>query len=376
MRTGPCNISLLFCLLIFSAAGLQGQGIRKAEDIPAAQLDTIALYISDFPDNTQLSIALVNDSASSFLGFLKEEGRWQIVDNRDSVFEIGSITKVFTSTLLSSMVGDGRVDLNEPVSGAMPFGAGHLAKEGVEVTYLHLANHTSGLPRIPLNLLFKQGSRRLNPYRDYDVSMLRDFFEGQAELTAVPVTRYLYSNLGAALLGYLLELKAGRPYEQLLQELVFTKYGMSSSTTLRSNISSRLVRGRDRNGDVVPNWDFKVFAGAGAVLSNTADLVSFVMANFIDDPDLAFQRKMTFSTGKGSGMALGWHILEPETGMVWHWHNGGTGGYRSQLVMDMQNRKAVIILSNVSASNPNAGNIDQLGFMLQETLEWYDDPDF
>jgi CubicO group peptidase (beta-lactamase class C family) len=148
---------------------------------------------------------------------------------------------------------------------------------------------------------------------------------------------------------------------------------MSSSTTIRSNISSRLVQGRDRKGNMVPNWDFQVFAGAGAVLSNTADLVSFIRANFSDNPDLAFQREQTFSTGKGTGIALGWHILEPETGLVWHWHNGGTGGYRSQLVMDAQSRKAVVILSNVSASNPSAGNIDQLGFMLQETLGWYDD---
>ncbi len=372
MRVKLWIISLVICPLVSFSCRLDGQGIERVEEIPSAQLDTIALYINDFPEHTQLSLALINDSVTTFLGFLKSDGKWSIIDNRDSVFEVGSITKVFTSTLLSSMVKRGKVNLDHPISPVLPFRARHLDKEGVVVTFLHLANHTSGLPRVPRNLMFKRGSNLNNPYRDFDPDMLSNFFENQAELSTIPGTSYLYSNLGAGVLGYLLELKSGRSYEDLLQEYVFTSYRMTSSTTQRKNIESRLVAGRDSEGMIVPNWDFDVFSGAGAVLSSSADLASFVNANFTDDPVLALQRERTFSTGTGSGIALGWHLVERDSGTLWHWHNGGTGGYRSQLVMDVENRKAVVMLSNVSAGNPYSGNIDQLGFKLQETLMLYD----
>ena len=366
-------IFIFFCLLIQFSGQLKGQEvISRKQDIPGAQLDTIALYIQDFPVNTQLSIALINDSTTSFLGFAKFPDGWSVLDNRDSVFEIGSITKVFTSALLAGMVDEGLLSLDDPISGMLPFKAGHVEKEGVPITLKTLANHTSGLPRIPFNLTPLVRENPENPYKDYDHALLREFFENMSELPYVPGSTYQYSNLGAGLLGYLLELRSGKSYEDLLQERIFTVYRMKSSTTRRRNIASRLVKGRNSQGEIVPNWDMNALKSAGAILSSAHDLSLFVKANFQENRVLSLQRKQTLSTGKRSGIALAWQILERDSGETWHWHNGATGGYRSQMVMDVENRKAVIILSNVSGSNRDSNNIDQLGFLLQETLELYE----
>lgn len=369
---------LVFVPLFISVGcqqGLHGQQvIPRREEIPGLQLDAIAAHIDGLPDNTQLSIALINDSIATFLGFLRAGGEWQVTENRDSVFEIGSITKVFTSTLLAALASEGRIDLDEEISAMLPYRAVNLEKDGVPITLKTLANHTSGLPRLPANLMPLISQDPDNPYSASDNRTLQGFFDNHAALSQVPGSRYEYSNLGAAVLGYLMELRTGRSYEDLLQELVFSRYGMTSSTTRRGNIASRLVKGRGLHGEVVRNWDMGAFQGAGAILSTTRDISCFVMANFSEDSVLAIQREKTFRTGKNSGIALGWHFIEQD-GDTWYWHNGATGGYRSQLVMDTGNRKAVAILSNVSGNNPMAGQIDQLGFNLQETMLLYDNTD-
>ena len=366
-------ILILFCILIQIPVQLSCQEhILRKTDIPLAQIDTIASYIEAFPDHTQLSIALMNDSITSFLGFLRSDGEWRVVENRDSVYEIGSITKVFTSTLLVILADKGIVSLDDPMTGILPFKVKQAELGGMEITLRTLANHTSGLPHLPSNLLPLFRKYPDNPYRDYDHVMLREYLENQVELQSVPGYRYQYSNLGVGILGYLLELRSNKSYEDLLLENIFSKYQMTSSTTLRRNISSRLVRGLGRQGEIVPNWDINALKGAEAILSTTNDLSRFAKANFGDDPILAFQREKTFSTAEHSAMALGWHILNTQEGEAWHWHNGGTGGYRSQLVMDVRHRKAVVILSNVSGFNPDSNQIDLLGFALLKTLLLYD----
>jgi CubicO group peptidase (beta-lactamase class C family) len=367
-------IFLVLLIQIYIPANLPGQEIIfQKDDIPGAQLDTIAAYIEAFPDNTQLSIAMVNDSVTSYLGFTKTAGVWSVVDNRDSVFEIGSITKVFTSTLLCSMIDREELSMEDPLSDILPFRSKIFEKDGKTITLRNLANHTSGLPRIPSNLVPLIRKNPENPYRHYNRALLREFFENQKGLESVPGDTYANSDLGVGVLGYLLEIKSAKPFEYLLLENIFSRYQMKSSTTNRSNIASRLVMGRDSKGKIVSKWDFDVLKGAGAILSTTYDLAMFVNANFEDDPILAFQREETFTINDHSGIALGWYILRTKGGQTLHWHNGATGGYRSQLVMDVENKKAVVILSNVSGSNPLSGNIDQLGFSLQETLQLYNE---
>jgi len=181
---------------------------------------------------------------------------------------------------------------------------------------------------------------------------------------------YQYSNLGAGLLGYTLSTIENVTYETLLQNKIFSKYDMQNSTADITKIKGDLVRGLNNEGKEVPNWEFSVLAGAGAIFSTVEDLSQFTISQFdYSHKELKLTRVKTFELNENMDIGLGWHILKSQSKNLWYWHNGGTGGYSSSMVIDEKSKNGIIILSNVSAFNPNMGNIDNLCFELMKTLE-------
>ena len=137
---------------------------------------------------------------------------------------------------------------------------------------------------------------------------------------------------------------------------------MTSSFTSSQNLGNRLVKGLDRSGKVVSNWDFDALIGGGGILSTTEDLVKFASAQLNpENKELALTRKPTFNLSESMKIGLGWHILKSKTGKDLHWHNGGTGGYSSSMAINVEGKTAVIILSNVADINDE---IDGLCFGL------------
>ena len=329
---------------------------------PAEIAEIIYSRTKDLPNQTQLSIAIIQHDQTTYYGVIKKNDSIKPADNQEKVFEAGSITKVFTSTLLASLVTEGKIGLEDSINPNYPFPF----KENREITFLTLANHTSGLPRLPVNMDLSDGS---NPYKRYTEKELEDYLKRMMTFENEPSSTYTYSNLGAGLLGYTLGLSQGRSFEELLQERVFDRYAMNSSYTRSADAGDRLVRGLNADGDTTSNWDFDVLAGGGGVLSTTADLSRFAMAQFNpENRELALTRVPTFVVHDGMKIGLGWHILQSETGQELFWHNGGTGGYSSSMSINMADKVAVIILSNVSAFHPASGNIDQLCFELISSL--------
>ncbi|MBN1144892.1 MAG: beta-lactamase family protein [Bacteroidales bacterium] len=315
-----------------------------------------------FSDNTQLSIALIRNGKPVFYGVRIQNDSLQSIDNHLNIFEIGSITKVFTATLLAQLVAENKVKLDDPINGYLDM----LLKDNIQITFGQLATHTSGLPRLPQNMIITDP---LNPYKEYNEANLRQYLSDKMKLLSNPGEKYEYSNLGAGLLGYLAEKIEKTSYEKLLQEKILKKYGMSSTTTNRQLVADRLVKGRDMKGAETPNWDFSVLKGCGSILSCTGDLSRFALAQLDEsNKELAITRTKTFDINKSMDMALGWHIIKADTGAEWMFHNGGTGGYTSSMVIDMKKKTGAIILSNVSAFHKNMGNIDALCFELMKQL--------
>ena len=185
-------------------------------------------------------------------------------------------------------------------------------------------------------------------------------------LNSIPGTLWDYSNLGAALLGYLLEIKTGLPFETLLQTLVFSKYDMISSTMNRKKIENRLVKGHNDVGKPVLNWDCNAMSYAGACLSTSRDLSKFVLSNFSNDPVLKFQRQRTFSVENNDlDIAYAWHIYR-KNGLVWYFHNGGTGGYHSNITMDLRKKRAVIVLTNCTYE-PEERYLEKISWKILRT---------
>ncbi len=315
-----------------------------------------------FPDNTQLSIALIKNGKPVFYGVRIQNDSLLSVDNHQRIFEIGSITKVFTSTLLAQLVMENKVSLDDPINDSMDI----LIKDNIQITFRQLSSHTSGLPRLPLNMIITDP---LNPYKDYNEANLRQYLSDKMKLQANPGEKYEYSNLGAGLLGYLVGKIDKTSYEKQLQERILNKYGMTSTTTNRQLVADRLVKGLNMNGKEIPNWDFSVLIGCGGILSCTGDLAKFALAQLDEsNKELALTRTKTFDINKNMDMALGWHIIKTDSADEWTWHNGGTGGYTSSMAIDTKKKTSVIILSNVSAFNKNMANIDALCFELMKSL--------
>ena len=270
--------------------------------------------------------------------------------NGDIIFEIGSISKVFTSLLLSDMVQRGQVALDDPLAKYLPKTVKVPERNGRTITLVDLSTHTSGLPRLPKNLAPKDPA---NPYADYTVEQLYQFLSTY-ELPRDIGSKYEYSNLGGGLLGHVLALRAGTSYEALVRSRIGDPLGMKSTEiTLTPELKNRLAIGHNPALETVPNWDLPTLAGAGALRSTANDLLNFLAANLGYTktplaPAMAAMLKVRKPTGEpGTEVALGWHIIIKDDKEI-IWHNGGTGGYRTFIGFDPKTRIGVVALSNTS----------------------------
>ncbi|HEV3039193.1 MAG TPA: serine hydrolase [Candidatus Angelobacter sp.] len=279
--------------------------------------------------------------------------------NGDTIFEIGSATKVFTSLLLADMVQHGQVALDDPVSKYLPKTVKVPERNGRSITLVDLATHTSGLPRLPGNMTPKDPG---NPYADYTVDQLYQFLSSY-QLTRDIGSKYGYSNLGGGLLGHVLALRAGTDYEALVVSRICDPLRMKSTRiTLSPETKARLAVGHNAGMAPVENWDVPTLAGAGALRSTANDLLNFLAANlgYTNSPlapPMAAMLKTRRPTGQADlEVALGWHIFTIN-GKEIVWHNGGTGGYRSFMGYDPAAKIGVVALSNAET---NIG-VDDIG---------------
>lgn len=329
--------------------------VNALDSYPKEIAETIFSKCKDLPNKAQLSIAITQLGKTNYYGVIKLNDSIKPVQNEKDFFEIGSITKVFTSTVLAGLVESKKIKLTDEINSYYPFAF----KDNIRLTFETLANHTSGLPRLPENLDL---SDSVNPYKGYGKIEIETYLKNVVKLENNPATIYSYSNIGAGLLGYTLGLSQKTNFQNLLQKKVFAKYNMTHSVTSSKNLGNRLIKGLNNNGEVVANWDFDVLFGAGGIISTTEDLAKFANAQFNpNNKELAITRATTFVIKGDTKIGLGWHILESKNSDELFWHNGGTGGYSSSIAMKIKDRKAVVILSNVFNVN---NKIDALSYEL------------
>ena len=285
--------------------------------------------------------------------------------NGDTIFEIGSVTKVFTSLLLADMAARGEVALSDPISKYLPPDVKAPMRNNQSITLTDLATHTSGLPRLPTNFTPTDPA---NPYADFSVPQLYQFLSTYT-LSRDIGSQYEYSNLGGGLLGHLLARRAEMSYEALVRTRITEPLRMTSTTiTLSPDQRARLAVGHNAQLDRVANWDLPTLAGAGALRSSANDMSTFVEANLgLWTSPLASVMGAMLTPRRPTGapgldIALGWHILT-RSGRNLVWHNGGTGGYRSFVGYDATARLGVVVLSNTSTT----AGVDDIGLHLLDS---------
>lgn len=285
----------------------------------------------------------------------------------ETVFEIGSITKVFTAIALADMALRGDVTLDEPVAELLPESVDVPARNGKSITLLLLTTHHSGLPRLPGNM---RPADVANPYADYTVQQMYDFLSGHS-LRRDPGDAYEYSNYAVGLLGHALALRAGVTYEELLRDRILDPLGMRhTGMTFTPWMEEHLALGHDTYGGLAANWDLPTLAGAGGLRSTANDMLVFAAANLsraTGEPFAATDsthrpRRQVGESADSIGM--GWHVFH-RGGRTITAHNGGTGGYRSFLGLDLEAGRAVSLLTNTGGEG-----LDDIGLhLLAPTFE-------
>ena len=258
---------------------------RNPQRLAMAAINTLNPFQSKIRD---LATAGLGKHAGIVVGILRGGDQWvagygsfdagQQPPDEDAIFEIGSVTKVFTTLVLAEMVLRGEVALDDPAQEYLPCTLQMPKWRGQEITLLHLATHTSSLPRLPRNL-WKTMKDLANPYANYQVSDMYEFLSGY-KLKRPIGSGVEYSNLGMGLLGHILGLAAGKSYEELVSERILRPLGMNhTSITLSPDQQGRLAPGHTSRGKVTANWDLPTLAGAGALRLTAGDVLRFVAAS-------------------------------------------------------------------------------------------------
>lgn len=316
-----------------------------------------------FPEQTQLSLAILSHDSIAYLGCLRKGDSLIQVSNKDAIFEIGSISKVFTSILMAYAIQENRIHLDQQISELLPF-ALHADDP---ITFKHLSNHSSGLPRLPENLFPIMAKSPDNPYQDYDEEALEHYLKKQLKTTSTPGEKSSYSNLGAGLLGHLMAEIYDSTYEFLLQQKILGPLKMASSSSDGGMHRDRQIQGYDRKGRTTSHWDFQALAGAGAIRSTASDLMKFAKFSMQQNEINDLVQQQTLAINDQYGVALGWHTISVND-KDWVWHNGGTGGFRSCLAVCPSAQYAIVILSNVSAFHSKSDLIDEMCFELAKSM--------
>ena len=286
-----------------------------------------------------------------------------------TIFQIGSVTKVFTALLLADMAERGELSLTDPAARYLP-GDGDGDGDGdavtaaaagpAAVTLADLATHTSGLPRLPGNMLWYSLLSPRDPYARYPVSRLLHAARRSLRTASVG-SSYAYSNYGFGLLGYLLGQAAGSAYETLVTERICGPLGLRDTTfAVPAASGDRAAQGHQR-GRAVPAWHLGALAGAGGLYSTAADMGTFLQACLrpaatpAAATPLAAAIRITLAprqTVPAGEIGLAWHLTRLGDRAV-TWHNGMTGGFSSMIAFDPARKLGVAALANTAGPPPS-----------------------
>lgn len=364
----PFNAVRLFALAIsllelrLPAQSLDG--LANSEDITEFLRDNFA------DKNSGMVVGIVDEHGTRIFASGKMGNPQNGEVDRNTIFEIGSITKTFTVLLLMDMVDRGEMSLDDPVAKYLPESVKLPVHGGKQITLLNLAAQDSGLP---FNANNHSGSDWKERYESYSVARMYEFLS-EHSLSEDPGTKFQYSNLGVTLLGHVIALKAGRSFESLVKERICQLLHMDSTgIALSSSFQSRLALGHDRSGAAVPSWNLDVMAGAGGLRSSVNDLLKYVSANLG-----LTQSSLTPLMQKMHVIRHREHAVEGDmqfgsTAMPWYdgdvyqtdgeellGHAGGTGGYSAFIGFDRKGRRGVVVLLNQSGGPINSSNVGWL----------------
>ncbi len=330
---------------------------QKSIDKDDFFVDSIAnAYLKQ--QNTQsLAIGIVKNGQSKTYFFGESANGNQTLPTKTSIYEIGSLSKIFTAIILSNLVEEGTITLDQPISLFLP----DTLKKNEDlskITFQMLANHTSGLPRLPDNLEKVKGYSTNDPYKSYDKKALYSYLATFKNKKS-PGEEYEYSNLGYAVLGDIICDIYKKSYDQIVKDIICKPLDMNNTFQVLDPKRKDTFKVYNKDGQEVPSWSFDAFSAAGGLKSSLEDLLKFANAQFKMpqtplENAMANTRLFTFFLPPDTDLGLAWHMNLLDDLTV-YWHNGGTAGSSSYLALCPDKKSAVVILSNSAISVDDKG---------------------
>jgi CubicO group peptidase (beta-lactamase class C family) len=332
--------TVMAMVLGLACASAQVQGSRLAD--PDEIHDMLVQHIDVQHKSGGMVVGVITKKGREIISYGHFDSSDPRVPNGDTLFEIGSVSKVFTSLLLADMVVKGEVKLSDPIAKYLPPSVHVPARSGKQITLLDLATHYSGLPGMPGNFSW-----------DYSRQQMFEFLS-HYDLPRDPGKKYEYSNFAVGLLGEILALHAGTDYQTLLRTRVTGPLQMNRTAVhLTPEMQADFIPGHGFGMGKAAGWEVPAMAGAGAIRSTANDLLIFLAANMgiIKSPLQPAMKKMLKIhrvAGPLSEIALGWFIATGRNNIVWH--TGQTNGYYSFVGFDARRKIGVVVLSNSRVS--------------------------
>lgn len=403
MSTSKLNIFISLIALFLCTSNLYSQELLTSE------IEQVSNKYVKKKKNKGLIIGIIKGDQQEIKSFGKLSQDKPFAPNKNTLFEIGSITSVFTTTMMMTSSQSGKIDLGDAIQGYLPEGIkapkyhpyvcteitlppmlpNYEAERIVSckphpfapdkcITFCDLASHTSALPNAPKGLYswnpMRFFSQKKDPYQDYTKKEMYEKLH-KYELTAAPGAYYKYSNLGIALLGNIVSDVNGGTYTDLLEQTILQPLDMQTTKfELSETELYQLAPGHNRKGKLTNHWHFKGMAPSGGLKSSVSDLLKFVSANLNTENTIladAFaqvhQSRLDIHERKfdrPTWMGYGWFIstLSKESNLPIVWQNGGTGGFRSFIGFNKDTQTGIVILSN------SANSVDEMGFEILELL--------
>jgi CubicO group peptidase (beta-lactamase class C family) len=293
-----------------------------------------------------LSIGIIRDGKNFIYNYGESEKGTGTLPTSNTHYEIGSITKTMTGTVLAQAVLENKINLNDDIRKYLKDSFPNLQFNVQPLQVVHLANHSSRVPGLPDDFFKQTPYDSLNPYVNYSKEMFWKALH-RVVIDTIPGTVYYYSNYGVALLGCILEQVYQKDFETLVQKIITNPMRMKDTKFILSkNDLKRFAQGHNKQGKPTSHWDAGAFAPAGGLRSTVNDMMKYLDYN-INEKTRAIQLSHQLTRGSYyDGRGLNWSIGTTQSGYKKYHHGGNTGGFASYMVVIPELKTGYIILTN------------------------------
>lgn len=350
---------LLFSLLFQVSAAGQDRNQLKEEIDKTIYFDTEISH-DKIPGFT---VGIIFQDSVFIYHYGTESKKSQQTLNDSSLFEIGSITKIFTASLVSILVEENLLNYDSTLNSY--FDKKYRNKYLDTLTIRNLVQHTANLPKMPVD--FGAHEKELNnPYAHYTKKQLLNFYK---KYRPIPLgkkdSRYMYSNVSYGLLEIAIEKVCGKDYESILNEKILAPMGMNNTFAAydkKEKSKKNLTKAYSRNGQKVPHWDFQSFTASEGLKSNVTDLITFLKLH-LDLQETPYDSLFTdnaspkVNTGMSDNafMGNGWHVIKLKKYYNAVLHAGSSSGHRAFIGFVKETQTGVVLLSNSESGTGGLG---------------------